>query len=294
MKQTALYAALGLALALGTGTASAFSLPAGSGLIAGANMEDDNADFWVDVNQSGLIDVGDRLVAFLDFSKIQDIYAGNGFTPDQALTQANDDLVAISDITVIASLGTDPAGRIRFAPTAADGTAVRFFVSPPGGVDLQVSAGCGGSIATCTAAASDGTAWITMGFADADDEWFFDPAAGVPANIPAAVAALGGTTKVGTVNFAMSVLNEGTIDFKDQAITSCGVFFQCAGNGITEAVGSADILGGLGLYTGAWDPSKPFARSDTDVAVNVPEPATLALLGMGLLGMGASMRRRSK
>jgi hypothetical protein len=99
---------------------------------------------------------------------------------------------------------------------------------------------------------------------------------------------------VGVVNFALSVVpgtNFSGYAFRDQGPIGCapGVLFTCAGDGLTDLLGNSAVNGGAGLPAGLG----AFARTDTDVQVNVPEPGSLALLAAALLGAGA-LRRRNK
>jgi hypothetical protein len=272
-----------LALALGSGIASAFPLFPGSGTTAGTQFEDDNLDFHVDNNGNGLIDVGDVLIAPLEFTRIIDVLPP--FQPAYNLNQAIDELVGLAVVQVIPNLATDPAGRIRFGQSGAT-PMVQFF---EGGTDLDLTTDP--TQAAATTAATDGNAlWAFSITADPDTEWFFDPL--VPgADNPAAIRLVGAATKVGLVNFALDQVS-GPAIFGPQDIAACVLFggiFGCAGDGLADLVGSSDILGGTGL-------TNAFARSDADATVNViPEPSTLTLLGLGLLGVaGVRIVRRRK
>jgi hypothetical protein len=69
----------------------------------------------------------------------------------------------------------------------------------------------------------------------------------------------------------------------------------CTGDGTgdnkIDVIGSGDVLGGQFLGAGVIADGA-FAHSDFDFQKAVPEPATIALLGLGLLGMGVSLRKK--
>ena len=304
MKARTLTYAVSLALMLGSGTAAAFSLPPGIGTTAGAQAEDNDLDFLVDNDENGLISQGDQLVAPYEFAAINDILAANGTTATQPLNQDIDELVGVATLTV-SNVATDGAGdvtRVDFTGNADGTPALQVYsVDSVGDVNLDIGsyANCT-DLLSCTAAATDGAHWADFDFADGDDEWFFSPVTGFGsiADDPSAIAGLGASTKFGAANFALSLTNNSSsFTFVDQYIGCASVpdgVFQCADDGLTTLVGSADILGGNGLPDSILE-SGGFARTDTDVQVNtVPEPGVVALLGMGLLGMGLGGLRRKR
>lgn len=294
MKLTKLAISLGTALTLGAAMSSAqaavqFYFPQ-------TTFEDDNNDFFIDNNQNGLIDVGDRLVSAFEIGTTAD-----PFGSASASIGPGNELTGIID-TIVTSKTPGGFGTFlfTFAPNVtspyidgAGGEIARAWLASGADINLDLPGQNCNSLADCTAKASDGMAFLSIGF-DGDLDNYF---AFVGTDDPTEVAAGSAGTSFTTANFALSILlnntgmSFGTMDCTNNPLANAGLPLcdGVAGDGQAELVGSGSILGGAGLTNGA------FGRSDFDFNVAplaIPEPGSLALLGLGLLGLAGI--RRSK
>lgn len=267
------------------------TMAAGSAVAAGVsyfppitNFQDDNLEWFTDVNPlgtAGVMDVGDRFQGVLEFTETFGEFGGGpaGF--------GGGELTGIFDWTVVSkvSLGGGQYS-FGFAPTAGGalsaygpGAMIAMYLDPT--PELALTGTTCTSFADCNTKATDGSLYAVVGYTGDADEF----AAYAGADNIGFMTSVGGGTVVASGNFGFGII-----------VNNAGVMFNnlmClpspatdGGDQLVKICGSSDVLGGQGLTNGA------VARGDIDFQVAVPEPESLALVSLALLGLGASMRKR--
>lgn len=296
-----------LVTALGVGLGLVVAAPAGAGVtwfpfptITG--FEDDDLDFVLDpdgkVKTTGTINVGDTLVSVFEVNSTFPIGGPGGSAPI-----APDELTGVAVIKLVSKTadldGIGGANDWIFGPSPLYATLLRLPDLSPGDVeiaamwlddspDLEIVPPNCTTLADCVARARDGELFQVDGFKGEFGEYWV--ALNVSTDSIDIVRGLPATAKVATANFALStffnkdgrIIPQTNVCLFTTLASPCGAF----GNGYSiDMIGSGDILGGQGLA------GEAIARSDFDFQKTIPEPATLALIGAGLLGLGVGRRK---
>lgn len=265
----------------------------------------------VDLNGNKLLDVGDTLRGILTINNVTDQPPGSGTTTNVAATGT--EITAIFEaqiatktlVSATGGPGGTPLYNFTFTPNAAFGTSVGvvgamaafYFDTSP---DFQISGATCTSAApggSCESHATDGALKLVLGeSADTDFLW---QALGATDNT-ALLQNVSTTTSVGTFNANLFVLLNNTgFGFNQIPSEIPGYVTPVGADGLIDVAVDGTVRGKCaafsapGVCSTAATVYQAEDKSDFHFRA-VPEPTTIAIIGMGLLGMGAFSRRRKK
>lgn len=272
-----------VAMTIGTASAASVSDTLFTGF---QQLSDNSAEYLINgANSVGVntVDVGDRLRGIFTIETVEK----SPFPTRFLGTGGNDELTGIFDLVVVAKSGGPGAYQFTFAPSgalAAYGGAnvgAAFFADSTPDYTRVRQTGCV-DIACMEARATDGSLFWAVGFTSPNNFWMataFSDDITTIGSIPA-------PGNGGQFNAGVNLIANPAATGPALGLVQC--FNPLLGvNVMVSMCGSGSLLGTGGVDT----PFQSF--DDVNFTINrIPEPATLGLMGLGLLGVAVAGRRR--